>query len=141
MVLDRQRLEDSDCGFRCALRLQERFKDVDVVIAPLEVLDSNAGNLLEHLVGIEDGLRSRERVRGPCRGLAFDKGERVRANTEPFEVGSGALQVDLAASRLTSVISRIDWMRGIVTLSPTWGSGGGSGTSAFLWGLAMTQPA
>jgi hypothetical protein len=98
MLLDGQALEGLNRSFRRVLRFQVGPEDVDIVIELLQILFFDRSDALQHFAGVEGGLGSGERVGGSGWGLAFDGGDAIGAHAEPFEGGSGKVEVDLIAS-------------------------------------------
>jgi hypothetical protein len=127
------------------LGLQVGLEDVNVIIEPLQALLLNCSDAIHNFAGIEHRLRGCERVGCSGVSLAFYEGEGVGAYTKPLKVRSGELQGDLTANAAYVIDLKHGLLRGMVTLSPISGIGGGSAAAGwavgFLRGLAMTPSA
>jgi hypothetical protein len=142
VLLDSQAFERLDCSFGGALRLQKGLEDVEVIVEPFQILLLDGADPLEYFVGVEDGFRGGERVGGSGGRLAVDESEVACFDANHWRFVPGSSRSTSSPSRLTWTISRTDLLRGMVTLSPISGIGGGSGAAGwavgFLRGLAMT---
>jgi hypothetical protein len=97
-----------DSCFRCALRLEIRLQDVDIVIAALEVFNADAVDLLQYLGGVERWFRvvnGLDVLVGGFRSTKVRVSVRTR-NHSRFVPGSWRLTS--SPSGLTFVISRTD---------------------------------
>jgi hypothetical protein len=81
-------LDGLDRGFGCSFCLKVDLQDVDVAVEPLQVLLLDNRYALHHFSDVEHGLEVCELIRSSGWGLAFDEGERVRADAEALEVCS-----------------------------------------------------